>query len=76
MNKISGESMHVRNASDEDFGEMQVADLNYSVTTLRCTPVKLMCCKKKPNKLWGEGEDCTSKSLQTLPVYSIFTVCH
>jgi hypothetical protein len=48
--KISKESMQGRNASNEDFGEMQVEDLNCSVTMLRTTPVKLQYCKKKQNR--------------------------
>jgi hypothetical protein len=46
VNKISEENIHeeespARNASDEDFGEMQAEDLNCCVTMLGCSPVKL-----------------------------------
>jgi hypothetical protein len=50
MKKVSEENIHkeessVGSASDEDFGDMQAEDLNCSVTTLECSPVR--CCKNK-----------------------------
>jgi hypothetical protein len=52
VNKISEENIHeeespVRNASDEELGEMQVEDLNFSVAMLGCRPVKLHGVAKK-----------------------------
>jgi hypothetical protein len=38
---ISDEESPVSSASGEDFGEMQVEDLNCSLTVLGCSPVKL-----------------------------------
>jgi hypothetical protein len=58
VNKISGENIHnkesyVTNASDKDFGEMQIADFNYSITLLGCSPVKLHSVAQR--KFWIMG---------------------
>jgi hypothetical protein len=43
---ISDEESPVRSASGEDFGEMQVEDLNCSITVLGCSPFKLQVVAK------------------------------
>jgi hypothetical protein len=52
VDKISEENIHdkespVRNASDEDFGEMHYKDLNCSVTMFEHSPVKLYGVARK-----------------------------
>jgi hypothetical protein len=58
VNKISEENIHnkesyVTNASDEDFGEKQIVDFNYSIRLLGCSPVKLHGVAQR--KFWIMG---------------------
>jgi hypothetical protein len=75
VNKTPEDSMHVRNVSDKDSGEMQVEDLNCSVTMLKCILVKPYSVAKR-NRIGYAWKGCTRNSLQTLPQYSIFPICH
>jgi hypothetical protein len=45
----------------EDFGEMQVEDLNRYFTMLECSPMKNTYCKNKENKFWKK-KGCASKT--------------
>jgi hypothetical protein len=67
MNKVSEENMHeeespVRNASDEDFGEMQVEDINCCIIVLGCSPLKLLSVGKRNRLGFGKKKGYTSKS--------------
>jgi hypothetical protein len=82
VNKISKENIHkeespARNASDEDFGGMQVEDLNYFISMLGCSPVKLHGVAKRNtiNKSWKKkgctgNSSCTSKVAKVLKLPS------
>jgi hypothetical protein len=59
VNKISKENIHeeeshVRNSSDEDFGEMQIEDLNCSITMLGCSPVGLQGAARRNRIDYGK----------------------
>jgi hypothetical protein len=41
LKEVSHEESPVRSASGEEFGELQVEDLNCSIAVLGCSPVKL-----------------------------------
>jgi hypothetical protein len=58
VEKLSKENIHnkesyVTIASDEDFWEKQIADFNYSITLLGCSPVKLHGVAQR--KFWIMG---------------------
>jgi hypothetical protein len=51
----------VRNASNEDIGEMQVEDVNYFITMLGCSPLKQHGVAKRNRTGYGKKKGCTSK---------------